>query len=162
MKQHLKSHQKFITAGGFSEADGDKAMGLKSRGMPHEEPQLFSDAEESDRRIWIHALNTSDTIILMLSPDTDVYHIRTSCTHKYIIVQLSKFNNRELRLVDMKALIHGFSNDPSLAPIPPSFIPQTLQVLYVSTGCSYFHGLGKTSFLNTCFNMLDLSVQVDC
>ena len=157
MKQHLQSHQKFITAGGFSEVDGVKAMGVTSRGMPHEEPQLFSDAEESDTRIWIHALNASDTTILILSPDTDVYHIGiplVAHTNLDIIVQLSKFNNRELRLVNMKALIHAFNNDPSLAPIPSSFIPQTLQVLYVSTGCdftSYFHGLGKTSFLNAFF-----------
>ena len=107
--------------------------------------------------IWIHALNASDTTISILSPDTDVYHIGrplVAHTNLDIIVQLSKFNNRELRLVNMKALIHTFSNDPSLAPIPSSLIPQTLQVLYVSTGCdftSYFHGLGKTSFLNAFF-----------
>ena len=76
--------------------------------------------------IWIHALNASDTTILVLGPYTDVYHIGRPLlahTNLDIIVQLSKFSNRELRLVNMKALIHTFSNDPSLAPIPSSFIP---------------------------------------
>ena len=38
-------------------------MGIKSRGMLHEEPQLLNDAEDSDTRIWVHALNALGTTI---------------------------------------------------------------------------------------------------
>ena len=58
-------------------------------------------------------LNASDTTILILSPDTEVYHIGrplVAHTNLDIIVQLSKFNNRELRLLNMKAE----SSDPCI------------------------------------------------
>ena len=55
---------------------------IKSRGMPHEEPQLFSDAEESDTRIRIHALNASDTTITESRYRCVPYWGTTSCTHK--------------------------------------------------------------------------------
>ena len=41
--------------------------------------------------------------------------------------------------------------DPELAGIPFSTLPQTMQRLYVATGCDYtsfFYGLGKATFLH--------------
>ena len=41
--------------------------------------------------------------------------------------------------------------DPELAGIPFSTLPQTMQTLYVATGCDYtsfFYGLGKATFLH--------------
>jgi len=158
MKQHLLSGQTFITAGGLNEPNTNKAMSIQSRGSTQEEPQLYSNAEETDTRIWLHVVNAQNTNILVLSPDTDVYHIGlpiVANTNKKVYVQLSKFTEREVRLVDMQALINAFSNDPNLAVIPDPRIPLIIQILFVSTGCdciSYFHGLGKTSFLNTLFD----------
>ena len=75
-------------------------------------------------------------------------------TNLDVIVRLSQFNSKELRLLHMKALIQAFTNDPDLATIHQSEIPLTMQVVYVCTGCdfiSFFHSLGKAYFLNTLF-----------
>ena len=158
MKYHLQVHQTFITAGGFTGNLVNQAIKVKAVGTPSVVPALESNAEESDTRIWLHALYSTDTNVLVLSPDTDVYHVGLpligNSTLK-IIVQLNKFNSRELHLLDMSALISAFITDPDLAVIPQSLIPLTIQILFVSTGCdfiSYFHGLGKTSFFSTLFD----------
>ena len=36
---------------------------------------LTCNAEESDTRIWLHVVNSIGMKKLVLSPDTDVYHI---------------------------------------------------------------------------------------
>jgi len=149
MKHNLRLEQKFVTAGGFIGAQENQAMSIHGRGVPCDEPQLLCDAEESDTQIWLHVMNVTSTNVLVLSPDMDVYHIGlpiVANSSHHVLVRVSKFNERELKLVDMQALINAFHDDPSLASIPMSLIPQTLQVLFVCTGCdfiSFFHGLGK-------------------
>lgn len=54
----------------------------------------------------------------------------------------------------MNNLLICLDSDPDLAQIVESTRPQTLQTLYVATGCDYtsfFHGIGKVSFLTTFF-----------
>ena len=94
---------------------------------------------------------------LVLSPDTDVYHIGLPLiaqTNLDEIVHICQFSSTELRLLNLWNLIDAFINDPDLETIPHAQIPLTMEVVYVSTGCdfiSFFHGLGKASFLNSLF-----------
>ena len=119
--------------------------------------RLACNAEESDTRIWLHVVNSAGQKKLVLSPDTDVYHIGlpiVAGTGLDVVVRISPFSSLELRLLDMQALLSAFANDPDLAMIPPSLSPSAIQVLYICTGCdftSFFNGYGKASFLTTLF-----------
>ena len=42
---------------------------------PQCDHQLTCNAEESDTRIWLHVINSAGKKKLVLSPDTDMYHI---------------------------------------------------------------------------------------
>ena len=157
LKRKLRPRQKFVTAGGLEGSLRNKALSVTLNGTPQSDPQLTCNAEESDTRIWLHTINSHGLNKLILSPDTDVYHIGlpiVAGTNLYVIVRLSSFSSIELRLLDIQALNTAFNNDPDLAAIPPPSIPQVLQALFVSTGCdyiSYFTGFGKATFLNTLY-----------
>ena len=119
--------------------------------------QLTCNAEESDTRIWLHIINSSGQKKLVLSPDTDVYHIGlpiVAASSLEVVVKLSLFTSLENRYLDMQALIKAFVDDPDLAPVPSSLTPTVIQMLFVCIGCdfiSFFNGLGKASFLATLF-----------
>ena len=75
MKRRLQPQQRFVTAGGFDGNLRNKAMFVRSDCPAQCDNQLESNAEESDTRIWLHVLNSVGQKKLVLSPDTDVYHI---------------------------------------------------------------------------------------
>ncbi len=154
---YLQPHHTLYVAGAFEGAIVDTAWFVRgnSKSQPH--PAFTCNAEETDTRIWLHATQTVSNQILILSPDTDVYHIGLPlpCVmHKNIIVQVSTFNSRQLSLLNLTALVQAFRNDPDLAHIDPSILPKLFQVLYVTSGCDYisfFSQLGKASFLRYFF-----------
>ena len=117
------------------------------RDSPQPDSSLTCNAEESDSRIWLHVLYSAGDKKLVLSPDTDVYNIGLPLiaeTNLDVIVRLSQFTSKDLRLLHMKALINAFTNDPDLAMIPKVQVPSTMQAVYVCTGCdfiSFFHSL---------------------
>ncbi len=63
---------------------------------------LICNAEESDTRIWLHVLHSAGTNKLVLSPDTDVYHIGLPIVAG---TDLSPFSALEHRLLNLQALI---------------------------------------------------------
>lgn len=75
---------------------------------PQCDPQLTCNAEESDTRIWLHVINSSGQKKLVLSPDTDVYHIGLPIVAGLsleVMVKLGPFTSLENRYLDMQALI---------------------------------------------------------
>ena len=111
-----------------------------------------SNAEETDTRIWLHCRNSNCNNILILSPDTDVYHIGLTLNHQKNVI--NTFNSRELCLLHLPALVTALTNDPDLSSIPPTILPQIIQTLFVTTGCDYtsfFSGIGKSTFLHYFF-----------
>jgi hypothetical protein len=157
MRRELLPNQRFVTAGGFNGDLRDTARFVRMNTSPQSDPTLLCNAEEGDTRIWLHTLNSAGTKKLVLSPDTDVYHIGlplVTDTDLNVLVRLSKFNSIEHRILDMQALISAFHNDPELAHIPSMLQASVMQALFVCTGCdfiSFFNGLGKASFLATLF-----------
>ena len=155
MKTSLQINQRFITAGGFNNDLQGKAMYVSMNTSPLSDDTLLCNAEEADTRIWLHTLNSAGNKKLILSPDTEVYHIGlpfVAETDLDVLVRLSKFNSVEHKILDMQALISAFNNDPELAHIPSTSLPSVMQTLFVCTGCdfiSFFNGLGKASFLST-------------
>ena len=72
----LGPQQRFVTAGGFDGSLKNKALYVtSSTAQPQPDDSLYCNAEELDTRIWLHAVNSAGTKKLVLSRDTDVYHI---------------------------------------------------------------------------------------
>ena len=157
MKKVLRPNQKFVTAGGFNDELRDEAMFVCMNMAPQSDNALLCNAEEADTRIWLHTINSAGQKKLVLSPDTDVYHIGLPIVAESdldVLVRLNTFHSVEQRFLDMQALINAFAHDPELAHIPSSSLPSVMQALFVCTGCdfiSFFNGLGKASFLATLF-----------
>ena len=105
----------------------------------------------------MHVRKTNAHQVLICSPDTDVYHIGLplqSIQEKQVIVQTSAINSQELQLLHLNHLILALRNDPDLAAVNATILPQVLQTLFVSTGCDYtsfFSGVGKATFLRYFF-----------
>ncbi len=154
---HLLPNHKCLIAGAFDGHATNTAWFVQGRGTSQPDPLYACNAEETDTRIWLHVKQTSANRILVISPDTDVYHIGLPLQQNHgkdVIVQISLINARELRLLHMNNLISALQNDPDLAAINSAILPQVLQTLFVTSGCDYisfFHGVGKATFLRYFF-----------
>lgn len=150
---HLQSHQTLFVAGAFDGDITDTAWFVCGNNKPQPHPAFTCSAEETDTRIWLHVKQTASNRILIISPDTDVYHIGLPLpciTHKQIIVQVSSINSCQLRLLNLTALVQALRYDPDLARIDPSILPKVFQTLYAVSCCDYtsfFSQLGKATFL---------------
>ena len=122
--------QRFVTAGGFEGQSRNKAFFVSSGTEVQSDDTLQCNAEETDTRIWLHAMHSAGTRKLVLSPDTDVYHIGLpiiAATDLHVIVRLSPFNSIEYRFLNLQALIRALKNDPELAAIEPREIAPVTQ-----------------------------------
>ena len=92
--------------------------------------------------------------ILIYSPDTDVYNIglcKHIISHVECIVQINLPHPSEQRFVSLNNLKTALDNDPDLASINREGLLNTLQMLFIVSGCdytSYFAGIGNTASLN--------------
>ena len=96
--------------------------------------------------------------ILVLSPDTDVYHIGLTQTQKDVIVQINPYSSKQLTSLHLCNLKNALACDPDLATLQKDLIPQIFQTLYVATGCDYisfFHGIGKATFFRYFYQYAD-------
>ena len=75
---------------------------------------------------------TNANKFLILSPDTDVYHIGLplACTKtKEVIVKVSSLTSRQLKYINLSELHSAFQRDPDLH-INTELRPQIIQTLY--------------------------------
>ena len=155
MNKYLQPNQRVYLAGGHEEGITDTCWYVTNDTKPQPDPKYTSNAEETDTRIWVHVRQTECTRILVVSPDTDVYHIGlplvSNLSNKEVVVQVSPVNSKECHL---SALNSALANDPDLAGLDTTELAQILQTLFVCTGCDYisfFSGLGKATFLRYFF-----------
>ena len=62
------------------------------------EPNLTTSAAEADTRVWLHAKKTTAQTVLVISPDTDTYHIGLGLPwikDKHVIVQINQLSSKE-------------------------------------------------------------------
>lgn len=100
------------------------------------QPELYTNADEADLRVWLDCKNSFGQHKLIYSPDTDVYHIGLSEAPKMpdcdIIVQLQlrKGHTDEARCVHMNLLM-ALQNDPDLSLVTTCIRPGIIQSTYV-------------------------------
>ena len=140
-------------AGAFDGVISNTAWFVMGKNYPQPDPNLYSNSEETDTHIWLHVKKLKYEIVLVLSPDTDVYMIGIaleSAHHKNVIVQINKYSARELKFLSLLSLKIALENDPDLGLLHSYDLIQILQRIYVCTGCDYvsfFSGIGKATFM---------------
>ena len=152
VQKHLSSTQTLICNVG----EGAKSVTCTGDILPC--PQLWSNADEADLRVWLHCIHSTGTEKLLFSPDTDIYHIGLTIAPQRpetnIVIQLTRTFREGSKFLQLEHLLQALYADPDLHAIPIQLRPQSLQSLYVCTGCdhvSFFRGMGKVSFLSTFF-----------
>ena len=137
---------------------GEAAYFVNSIGVTLPQPNLRTNADEGDLRVWLHCIHSAGNRKLILSRDTDVYHIGLTqaklITDSEIIIQLSKSSLDDAKFIYLNKLVDAINSDPDISLIATAQRPQALQTLYIATGSDYtsfFQGLGKVSFLKTFF-----------
>lgn len=92
----------------------------------------------------------------MYCPDTDILHCGLSCKdllqQTHIILQMNMPGSTDKKYIDINALMVALDTDPDLQELPLQLRPIMLQTGYLLSGCdyiSYWHGLGKITFLKT-------------
>ena len=100
--------------------------------------QYRSNAEEADNQIWIHAIQSWATNILIYSPDTDVYNKGFGMIH-LVWKLLSKMYLFFLLPEECSTgyLLTAVLNDPDLTSICRDGIGITMPILFIITGCGF-------------------------
>ena len=157
IQMSLQPLQVLYVAGCFKNEISNTAWFAKGTNKPQPDPNLYSNAEESDSRIWLHATKAEKRKILVQSPDTDVYHIGlplTCISSKEVVIQLSSVNSQEVKIINLSKFALTLKNDPDMVGISCELVPKIMQTIYIATGCNYisfFNNLGKSTFLKYFF-----------
>ena len=160
---HMHENETLYVAGGFDEPITDTAWYTRveeGRGVKQPDPAGICNAEETDTRIWLHVKNTAYKRILVVSPDTDIYHIGLPLQQlcKEVVVQVSPINSQELKYRHMTALSKVLLNDPDLAHIEPRELLQLCMYAVVVTAHLFSTRLEKQPSCNIFSNMQTLLV----
>ena len=151
------TEQIFTTAGGFGGEYFDKCLSVSSDGVFNDNVSLNSNHEEADSRVWLHAFRQNmHKNILIVSPDTDTYHIGLPLSSKYfnqihvqLHIQTLPGKNNFLHLNSLAAKIE---KDVSLRSVPENLRCLLIQAIFIFTGCDFtssLYGLSKQSFLKS-------------
>ena len=102
----LKDHQHLIIAGCFAGLGENDAWLIHAGEVSAERPvQYWTNAKEADSRIWQHAVQCHANIILIHSPDTDVYNIGLSHINQrptaLFIIQLNLPHSDEKKYINI-------------------------------------------------------------
>ena len=158
IRQQLRPGQKLYLSGCFPQNIGNHVYMFSGGALPLPVYEYNSDSNEADMRIWKHAFETQATRILIYSPDTDIYNIGlpllSEIPNKEVIVQYNVLHSPICSYLHINNLIKALELDPDLASLPHFHLPKIFQMLFICSGCdylSYFHGQGKTAFLNAFF-----------
>lgn len=123
----MRGMQEFVTN------IGSTVYRVEANGSMFPVPYLWSNADEGDLRVWLHFTHATGRNTLIVSPDTDVYHIALTFPfnpdQSTVIVQLSKQGQSEKHYINVNSLLTALENDPYLHQVPPSVGPQMMQSL---------------------------------
>ena len=114
-------HQTLFVGRAFEGNLVDTAWFVQGQDSPQPHPAFSCNAMETDTRLWLHAKNTRQNKILVISPDTNVYHIGLPllCSKgKEVVVQLNEISNRQLKFLSLKSLQKALENDHTFIQQP--------------------------------------------
>ena len=119
----INKKQKVYVAGGFKDKNRNKCFSVTSTGAINEETEFYSNAEETDLRIWLHCLLSNGTRKLIYSRDTDVYHIGLPLVLQQapaldVFVQQSPSLTMNSQFVSLLHFIRALDNDPDIVCVP--------------------------------------------
>ena len=153
LHKFMSPNKLLMVAGGFTGNIVDTAWSVNYEATtPQPNPVYTCNCEETDTRMWLHVRHTACNRVLIMSLDTDSYHIGLPLHHgdrKEVIVQLNKYTSKDLRYFHLNHFLRVIKNDPDLSSIPSTLLPKIFQTLFVSTGSDYtsfFSRIGKALF----------------
>ena len=128
--RYIQDGKVLYVAGGFEGSIEDTAWFVSSDNNPQPYPAYTCNAEETDTRLWLHVRKTSSTCVLIMSPDTDIYHIGLPLSQKDVIVQINPYNSKELSYLHLHVITYtALCNDPDLALIPSQLLLDVITYL---------------------------------
>ena len=132
----IQGDQCLIMAGCFN---SDCVWLIRAGMLPEKATFFASNAVEADYRIWRHAVQTTANIILINSPDTDIYNIGLGIPsdNKEYIIQLNVHHSMEKKYFNLNNFKLAIHRDPDLNHLQREHLYLIVQSLYVSTGCDY-------------------------
>ena len=148
---HLQPGQSLILSGGFSQ-EGMTVLVQHNQSSPVS--SLQHNHEEGDSLVWFLATQSSGSNILIYSPDNDTFNIGLPLASQYskqFTVQLksSNYDKQYLLLNKLTSILQHHSSFHTISPLE---LFNTLQSLFICTGCdyiSYFKNHGKKMFYKT-------------
>ena len=151
IQAYLKSHETLYIAGAFYGEAIDSAWYVHGQNRAQPDPSYHCNAEETDTRVWLYVRNTRHTNILILSSDTDIYHIGValqSIRDKHIVVQINKLSSQQ----HLNVLVNALQNDPALNQQCNHRYCKLYMLLQVVTTLPFFSTIGKATFLRYFFH----------
>ena len=126
MPKNIMPGKSLILAGCFEDPINTTAWCIIRDGIPQPNPLLTCNAEETATRLWFHCKQSTSDNILILSPDTDIYHIGLPLNHgtKDIIIRTNTYNSKDLCFLHLPSLINALNCDPDLSSVQSSLLPQ--------------------------------------
>ena len=86
MPNRIQQGKAIYLAGCFEGSIEDTAWCITKHNTPQPQPLYKCNAEETDTRVWRHVKITECVTILVMSPDTDVYHIGLPFNHGHKVL----------------------------------------------------------------------------
>ena len=86
LSKQLQPGKTLILAGCLEGDKRDTSWNITRYSTPQPCPMYTSNAEETDTRIWLHCRHSNCNNVLILSPDTDVYHIGLTRNHQKDVI----------------------------------------------------------------------------
>ena len=155
----IKGEEHYVIAGGFKNDLKHKAFQV-SKDTKCEIGSLFSNHVEADNRIWLHTCWTTYENILIISKDTDLYHIGLPIVQShqnknvFIQLQLSATYDNDDKYIHVNGLLNALQNDHEFHSVPKHVIPYFIMLFFICSGCDFtssFYGFGKSTFMDLCF-----------
>ena len=161
VQPYLSPGKRFFTAGSLRDELRDCVLFCQfGQSIPQIDERFTCNIEEADMRVCLHCKNAAGSRKIIISPDTDTYHVGMGLLEDVrlsecdIYVQVSRLGDSVHRYLHLSGLYGALQLDQSLSLLPTNIRLQALQTLYVCTGCdylSYFYQIGKAKFLQVFF-----------
>ena len=125
IQAYLKSHETLYIAGAFDDEAIDSTWYVHGQNRAQPDPSYHCNAEETGTRLWLHVRKTRHRKHLNII--TWHRYLSQSIRNKHIVVHINKLSSRQQKFLYLNALVNSLQNDPDVAHIEPTILPQVLQ-----------------------------------